>query len=188
MTRQAAAQLNTNLDATAWIDAALDALAEGGIEAVRIDPLAKRLGVTRGSFYWHFKDRDALHQAMLKQWRKWATYQIGDRLERAAPEAGERLRRTLALPHAGPRATRAAAIEMAIRQWARRDDEAANAVRLIDKHRLSYYAKLYAELGHNEAEARKRAFVFYAALMSQALIVTDAQTDVRDELAAMLIG
>lgn len=188
MTRPASAQSSTPLDATAWIEAAFDALAEGGIEAVRVDPLAKRLGVTRGSFYWHFKDRDALHQAMLKQWRKWATYRIGDRLERAAPDAGERLRRTLALPHAGPHATRAAAIELAIRQWGRRDAEAAQAVQLIDKHRLSYYAKLYAELGHSEAEARKRAYLFYAALMSQAFIVTDAHTDVRDQLAAMLVG
>lgn len=188
MARPATAQPTATLDATAWIEAALDALAEGGgIEGVRVDPLAKRLGVTRGSFYWHFKDRDALHKAMLKQWRKWATYQVGDRLERAAPDAGERLRRTLALPHAGARAKRAAAIEMAIRHWSRRDEDAAHAVRLIDKQRLGYYAKLYMELGHTEEEARRRAFVFYAALMSQALIVTDAQSDVRNDLAAMLV-
>ena len=66
MASRSAAQPTTNLDATAWIEAAFDALADGGIEAVRVDPLAKRLGVTRGSFYWHFTDRAALHQAMLK--------------------------------------------------------------------------------------------------------------------------
>jgi AcrR family transcriptional regulator len=176
------------LDAPAWIDAALDALAEGGIDAVRVDPLAKRLGVTRGSFYWHFKDRAALHKAMLKQWRKRATYQVGDRLEQTAPDAGERLRKTLALPSAGPRSTRAAAIEMAIRLWARRDEEAASAVKLIDKQRLIYYAKLFVERGLAPEEARKRAYLFYAALMSQALIITDAQTDVRDDLAQMLVG
>jgi AcrR family transcriptional regulator len=178
----------TTLATTDWVEAAFDMLAEGGIEAVRIDPLAKRLGVTRGSFYWHFKDRAALHKAMLKQWRKAATYQVGDRLDRAAPDAGERLRRNLALPHAGPRATRAAAIEMAIRLWARRDEEAAGAVRLIDRQRLIYYAKLFIERGHTEEDARKRAYLFYAALMSQALIVTDDQTDVRDDLAAMVVG
>jgi AcrR family transcriptional regulator len=179
---------STPLDASAWIDAALDVLAEGGIDAVRVDPLAKRLGVTRGSFYWHFKDRAALHQAMLKEWRKSATYQVGDRLERAAPDAGERLRKTLTLPGSGPRAMRAAAIEMAIRQWARRDEEAAAAVQRIDHQRLRYYAKLFLELGHAEKEARKRAYLFYATLMSQALIVTDDETDVRDELASMVIG
>ena len=186
--RRAAAPAPTTLDAAAWVEAAFDLRAEGGVDAVRIDPLAKRLGVTRGSFYWHFKDREALHQAMLKQWRKWATYQVGDKLERAVPDARERLRRNLALPAAGPRAKRAAAIEFAIRQWARRDEEAARAVQRIDHQRLHYYAKHFLELGHGEEDARKRAYLFYAALMSQAIIVTDASTDVRAHLASMVIG
>ncbi|HJS79359.1 MAG TPA: TetR/AcrR family transcriptional regulator [Vitreimonas sp.] len=177
----------TTLDVGAWIDAAFDVLAEGGIDAVRIDPLAKRLGVTRGSFYWHFKDREALHKAMLKQWRKWATYQIGDKIDRAAPDARERLRKNLALPTAGPRAKRAAAIEMAIRFWARRDEEAANAVRRIDHQRLRYYAKHFVDLGHGEEDARRRAYLFYATLMAQAIIVTDAATDVREHLASMVV-
>lgn len=178
---------STPLDARAWVDAAFDLLAGGGIEAVRVDPLAKRLGVTRGSFYWHFKDRAALHQAMLKQWRTWATYRVGERLERVAPDARDRLKRTLALPSTGPRAKRAAAIEMAIRQWARNDQEAADAVQRIDHHRLRYYAGLFRELGHGEKEARRRAYLFYATLMSQAIIVTDKQTDVSSDLAGMVI-
>lgn len=178
----------SQLDGGAWIDAGLDALAEGGIDAVRIDPLAKRLGVTRGSFYWHFKDRAALHLAMLNRWRKRATYRVGERVERDAPDARARLRQTLALPQAGPRATRAAAIEMAIRLWARRDEEAAAAVALIDKQRLTYYAKLFNELGYAPDEARKRAYIFYAALMSQALVVTDKETDVIADLATMVVG
>lgn len=182
------AKPSTALDVSAWVDAAFDLLAEGGIDAVRIDPLAKRLGVTRGSFYWHFKDRAALHSAVLKQWRKWATYQVGNRVEQATADPGERLRRTLALPSKGARAKRAAAIEMAIRQWARRDGEAASAVQRIDHHRLSYYAKLFGEIGHNEKEARKRAYLFYAALMSQAIIVTDESTDISADLACMVIG
>jgi len=176
------------LDVTAWVEAAFDLLAEGGIDAVRVDPLAKRLGVTRGSFYWHFKDREALHQAILKQWRKTATYQVGDRIEHITPDAGERLKRTLSLPTSGPKAKRAAAIEMAIRFWARRDQEAAHAVQLIDHQRLRYYAKLFIERGHSEDEARKRAYLFYATLMSQAIITTDNETDVRDDLANMVIG
>ncbi len=177
----------TSLDAAAWVQAGFDVLAEGGIDAVRVEPLAKRLNVTRGSFYWHFKDRAALHSAMLKEWRKQSTYQVGDRIERAAADAGERLKRTLALPNS-PRAARAAAIEMAIRLWSRRDQQAANAVRHIDHHRLGYYARLFGERGLAPAEARKRAYLFYAALMSQALIITDAETDVRSDLAKLVIG
>jgi AcrR family transcriptional regulator len=184
----AAAPTNTPLDAAAWVEAAFDALAEGGIDAVRIDPLAKRLGVTRGSFYWHFADRAALHAAVLKEWRKRQSYRVAARIENKTTAPDERLRQTLALPHAGPRAKRAAAIELAVRLWSWRDAEAAKAVRHIDRVRLSYYAKLYGEMGHTPADARKRAFMFYAALMAQAFIVTDADTDVSADLANMLLA
>jgi len=177
-----------NLDAAQWIDAAFDVLAEGGIDAVRVDPLAKNLGVTRGSFYWHFKDREALHTAMLKEWRKRQSYQIGSRIESQTAAPSERLTRTLALPNSTPRAKRAAAIELAIRLWARRNGEAAKAVRHIDHVRLKYYAGLFGEMGMSAANARKRAFLFYAALMARAFIVTDADTDVSDELADALLG
>ncbi|GIK50134.1 MAG: TetR/AcrR family transcriptional regulator [Hyphomonadaceae bacterium] len=176
------------LDAAAWVEAALDMLAEGGIDAVRVDPLAKRLGVTRGSFYWHFTDRAALHTAMLKEWRKRQSYRIGSRIESQTPAPDERLKQTLALPNSSLRAKRAGAIELAIRLWARRDAEAAKAVRHIDRVRLNYYARLYGEMGLAPADARKRAFMFYAALMAQAFIVTDDATDVSADLAKMLLG
>lgn len=60
----------TRLDANAWIAAALDALADGGVDAVRVEPLAKRLGVTKGSFYWHFPTREALLKAALERWER----------------------------------------------------------------------------------------------------------------------
>jgi AcrR family transcriptional regulator len=187
--RSAAAPLQQQqLDASAWVEAALDALAEGGIDAVRVDPLAKGLGVTRGSFYWHFKDRDALHQAMLRRWREQANYTVFDRVERSSEPARARLERLLALPYSSPRSARAAAIELAIRLWARRDKQAAKAVRHIDRVRLEYFSKLFQEHGLSKHEARKRAFMFYAALMAEAFIVTDGATDARSDLEQMLLG
>ena len=177
----------TSLDSAAWIEAAFDALAAGGIDAVRVDPLAKQLGVTRGSFYWHFADRAALHTAMLKEWRKRASYQIGSRIDSRTSDPGEKLRQTLALPNSSPRAKRAAAIELAIRLWAGRDAVAAKAVRHIDRVRLNYYAKLYGDMGLAPTKARRQAYVFYAALMAQAFIITDDDTDVSSELAKMLV-
>ena len=179
---------STPLDAEAWIDAGFEALAEGGIDAVRIDPLAKSLGVTRGSFYWHFTDRAALHQAMLKEWRKRASYRIGSRIESRTSDARERLKQTLALPNSTPRAKRAAAIELAIRLWALRDAQASRAVRHIDRVRLSYYAKLFGDMGLAQAEARRRAYLLYASLHAQAYIATDEETDVSADLAKMLLG
>jgi AcrR family transcriptional regulator len=176
------------LDAAAWVDAAFDALAEGGIDAVRVDPLAKRLGVTRGSFYWHFKDRAALHGAMLRQWREGASYTVFNRVERSPEPVKARLARLLALPYSSPRSARAAAIELAIRLWSRRDKQAAKAVRHIDRVRLDYFAKLLEEHGVGKEQARRRAFLFYAALMAEAFIVTDGKTDVRADLEKMLLG
>lgn len=176
-----------SLDTAAWIDAAFEMLAEGGIDAVRVDPLAKRLSVTRGSFYWHFKDREALHQAMLKEWRKRASYQIGSRIESRTSAPDERLKQTLALPNSTPRSKRAAAIELAIRLWAQRDATAAKAVQHIDRVRLKYYAQLFGEMGLAQPEARKRAFMFYATLLARAYVITDADTDVSADLAALLV-
>lgn len=187
MASRVKAQKLSSLDLESWIEAALSALAEGGIDAVRIDPLSKRLGVTRGSFYWHFTDRAALHAAMLKEWRKRASYRIGSRIDNGAAVPGQRLKRTLALPNATPNAKRAAAIELAIRLWGRRDPKAAQAIRHIDHVRLKYYAKLYREIGDTPAKARKRAYLFYAALMARAFIITDADTDVTSDLAKMLV-
>jgi AcrR family transcriptional regulator len=186
--RAATAQPATPLDAAAWVEAAFDALAEGGVDAVRIDPLAKRLGVTRGSFYWHFKDRDALHQAMLRSWRERATYQVVNRIERNADPPAERLKRLLALPYESPRSSRAAAIELAIRLWARRDKQAAKAVRHIDRVRLEYFSDLLRQHGIEAEEASRRAFLFYAALMGEAYIVTDGKTDARADLEKLILG
>ena len=78
------------------------------------------------------------------------------------------------------------AIELAIRLWAQRDPQAARAVKHIDRVRLGYYAKLYAEMGLAPAAARNRAFLFYASLFARAYVVTDDETDVGDDLAGML--
>ena len=72
------------LDAGAWTDAALEALAGGGIAAVRVEPLAKTLGVTKGSFYWHFADRRALLDAMLARWADGRVAAIRERLRHVA--------------------------------------------------------------------------------------------------------
>ncbi len=76
---------SARLDADAWIAAAFDALAEGGIDAVRVEPLATALGITKGSFYWHFADRRALLDAMLEV--------LGRGPHRGDPRAGDRARR-----------------------------------------------------------------------------------------------
>jgi AcrR family transcriptional regulator len=175
------------LNADDWLEAAFDLMAEGGIDAVRVEPLAKRLKVSRGSFYWHFADRDSLYAAMLKRWRERASYTVHARVERSAEPAAARLARLLALPYSSPRSAKAAAIELAVRLWARRDKRAAKAVRHIDRVRLDYFEKLMEQRGLRAREARQQAFLFYAALMAEALIMVDNPDRLRDDLKAALL-
>ena len=171
------ADATATLDADAWVEAAMDALAEGGVDAIRVDRLAKKLGVTRGSFYWHFKDHDALLRAVLRDWRKRATYRLRPRIERADATVKDWLRELLNLPNSGPRAARGAAIELAIRLWARRDPDAARVVRVIDRTRLTYFVGLMQQRGFPPEQAKGRALLFYAYLMAEGTIAVDKKDE-----------
>lgn len=179
--------VSTTLDAKAWVDAAFDALARGGIDAVRVERLAKDLGVTRGSFYWHFKDRAALYKAMLNEWRSTASVRIFRRLETEKKPVKSRLSHLLALPFASPKSERAASIELAIRLWARADKSVAAAVAQVDRRRLAYFAQLFEEHGASKEDARGRAFLFYAYLMAEAIIIVDKKSGVLEACERALL-
>jgi AcrR family transcriptional regulator len=160
------------LDAETWIEAALDALADNGVEAVRVERLAKALGVTKGSFYWHFKDRPALLDAMLQSWRQRATLAIIDRLESGKGSPEKRLSQLLSLPRVHQkRPRRGAEIEAAIRLWARLDDKAASCIAEIDRLRLSYIQTLLtATERFSPEDVKSRAVVIYAYMQGLAAI------------------
>jgi AcrR family transcriptional regulator len=158
------------LDADAWVEAALDVLADSGVEAVRIEPLAKVLGVTKGSFYWHFKDRPALLAAMLATWRARATLSIIDRLERDVVRPQDRLRELIALPRKGSRAARGADIEAAMRFWGRTDPSAASAVREIDLQRIDYIKSLVVATRRHPHREAALATLVYAFILAEASI------------------
>ncbi len=161
----------TRLDAAAWIAAGFDALAAGGIDAVRVEPLAKALAITKGSFYWHFADRRALLDAMLAAWMDGRIAAIREQsTARGAPEAVLRALADLYTRHAN---VRGLSIELAIRALARSDEDAAKAVRAVDRERLRHVGDLFAALGWPRAEAQARAIQFYSFLFGQSLL--DAQ-------------
>ena len=156
------------LDAAAWVAAALDVLAADGIDAVRIEPLAKALHVTKGSFYWHFADRRALIDAMLAQWADGRIAAIREQAPREGDPALS-LRRLVDLYTRRSNA-RGLAIELAIRALARNDDAAARAVQAVDAERLKHVAALFERLGWQEREASARAVMVYAYLFGQSLL------------------
>jgi AcrR family transcriptional regulator len=149
------------LDRDAWIQAALGMLEHGSIENVRVEPLAKALGVTKGSFYWHFKDRDEFLQGILDTWRQWAVSKVIERLERQNEDAQETIRQVLQLSSVPKNVKRAQLIELAIRGWARRDKQAARAVAEVDEQRIRFSTRLFQRMGLDEEQARARAFLVY---------------------------
>jgi AcrR family transcriptional regulator len=176
------------LDAAAWIAAAFDVLAEGGIDAVRVEPLAKALGITKGSFYWHFADRRALLDAMLHAWREGRIAAIRQQAaDRGEPAVALRQLADLYTRHAN---VRGLAIELEIRAFARIDEGAAAAVRAVDQARLQQVTGLYIGLGWPRAKAQSQAVLFYSYLFGQSLldpaVVTQAARD--RAVAAMLVA
>jgi AcrR family transcriptional regulator len=153
-----------------WIDAATTVLVDQGIDHVRVDTLAGQLGVTRGSFYWHFRDREDLLRRVLQAWAERSTAQLTRRLESARDDPREQLRDVISLPFRGRAAARAARIELAIRAWARRDEMARLAVDEADASRIGYHAEVFQALGFATAEARMRAFVLYSYEVAESLL------------------
>lgn len=158
------------LSAQAWVDAATRLLIEKSADAVRVEALAKLLGVTKGSFYWHFKDRDDLLESVLRTWRERTTGGIIARVNSQAGDARARLHSLFGLPNRSAAAVEGAALELAIRAWARRNAQARAAVDAVDEERLRYTASLFRDLGYTQDEAEARAFVGYAYLIGESLI------------------
>lgn len=160
----------TPLTPETWIDAATTVLVDQGIDHVRVDVLAGELGVTRGSFYWHFRDREDLLRRVLQAWSERTTEQLTRRLETARNDPREQLRDVISLPFRGRAAARAARIELAIRAWARRDEMARQAVDAADASRIAYHETIFAALGFGGEEARQRGFLLYSYEVAESLL------------------
>lgn len=161
----AAIQPVSDLSPLHWVQAALDALVQAGIEAVRVERLAARLGVTKGSFYWHFKDRPALLAAVLDYWQsEFTSGLIVDVAHLRTPQARLRAMADAALAPtiAGIDNARA---EMAMQAWAAKDASVALRLRAIDATRLDYLGGELGELGFSPDRAQVLARALYQALL-----------------------
>jgi AcrR family transcriptional regulator len=166
----AADSARTSLTPDTWIDAATAVLVDQGIDHVRVDVLATQLSVTRGSFYWHFRDREDLLRRVLRAWSERATDLLTRRLETAHADPRAQLRDVISLPFRGRAAARAARIELAIRAWARRDDMARQAVDAADSARIAYHAQVFGALGFGVEEAAMRAFLLYSYEVAESVL------------------
>lgn len=153
---------NGRLGADDWITAGLDVLVESGVTAVKILPIAKRLGVTRGSFYWHFKSREALLGCLLEAWEGKNTRAI----LRAAATPGTLIDRYIALSRLwlgwsdfDPR------LDVAVREWSRRDPAVLEKLRAADEQRVAALAQMIEPEGHEPAMTQFRARTLYRMQM-----------------------
>ena len=170
------------LSANDWLDEGLKVLAQRGFTALKADPLAKAMGVSRGSFYWHFADIAAFHAAILNYWREVTAEQIIAGLEAAVGENPLSLLVTRAF---GNRQS----LEKAVRSWATVDPKARSAVQAIDRRRLDYMEHMLRQAGVKADIAAARAQILYWAFLGHALsdqALTGAkQQAVIDELLQM---
>jgi AcrR family transcriptional regulator len=147
-----------------WVDAGLQLLAQQGADAVKVEPLARELGVTKGSFYWHFRDRSALLEAILAHWQAIATQAVIDRIDALGGSAAERLRTLLETTARGKRAAR---IEHAVRAWGARDRQVRSVLQAVDERREDYVRALLVEHGLAPQKAQHRARILYLALIGE---------------------
>jgi AcrR family transcriptional regulator len=141
-----------------WIDAGLHALASGGPGAVRVDALARELGVTRGGFYWHFKDRRALLDEMLDTWERRSTDEVLERVEREGGDARDKVRRAGMLTFS----RELLPIDLAVRDWARRDPAVAERLRRVDDRRMNYLRRLIGTFDADGDDVEARAMLAFA--------------------------
>ncbi|MFK4184815.1 TetR/AcrR family transcriptional regulator [Streptomyces sparsogenes] len=161
--RQQRQDRKARLTAQDWADAALTAIGEGGLAAVAVEPLAARLGTTKGSFYWHFANRDALIEAALDRWAQINTEGTISDVE-AEPDPRKRIQ--LLFAKAITSAT-ADPLEVTLLATAKHPQVAA-ALRRVTERRLAYLTQLFADLGFPEPEARRRGLLAYTVYLGHA--------------------
>lgn len=150
-----------------WISEGMRALAAGGPDVVRVERLAKALGVTKGGFYWHFSGRQALLDAVLDTWEETLVDQPIEAADLGGGSGRTRLRRLFVA--AGEREG-LLDLELSVRDWARRDSRVAERVARVDNRRLAYLRPLFAEFCDDDADVEGRCLLVFTLFVGMSLI------------------
>lgn len=155
---------------TSWIEEGLRALGVGGPDAVRIETLAQALGVTTGGFYWHFGDRRALLEEMLDTWERVVTDEVIERVEGGGGDARAKLRRLFAVAVSSDELMK---VELAIRDWARREQAVAARVRRLDNRRMDYMRSLFGAFCLDQDDVEVRCMLAFSVFIGNHFIAAD---------------
>ena len=142
-----------------WLAEALEALVEEGPRVLTVDKICRRLDLSRGSFYWHFENRDDFINCLAEYWARTKTRDVIDAVTTFNVSPEERLFRLMELIQE----TKAAAYDIAIRAWASYEPKAAEIVKSVDRNRYSLVRSLFKEIGFDgdELEMRTRTFFVF---------------------------
>jgi len=171
---------------SAWVEAGLQALAGGGPDAVRVEALARTLGATKGSFYWHFDDRRALLDEVLDAWERASVDDVIARVEGEDGDADARakLERLGAIALAGERVLGVdpLSVDLAIRDWARRDRQVARRLRRVDGRRMEYMRSLFRAFCTGEEEVEDRCLLVFSLWIGSHFIAAGHRGRTRAEV------
>lgn len=167
----------------AWVGAALTALAEGGPEAIRIEALAASLGVTKGGFYGDFADRNALVERVLDTWEQAVVDDVISRIENTDDDPRAKLRHLfdLAREHTGAR--HGLAVELAIRDWARRSPSVKQRLHRVDNRRMAYLRALFRQISTDDDDAEARSLLVFSLFVGDSLILAEHERRSRRDVA-----
>ncbi|HEX2402714.1 MAG TPA: helix-turn-helix domain-containing protein [Mycobacterium sp.] len=159
----------TRTPQSTWIEAGLQALASGGPDAVRVDLLAKALGVTRGGFYWHFGSREAFLDALLDAWEHRSTDEVLERVEGHGGDARDKVRMAGMLTFS----KELLPIDLAVRDWARRDRAVAKRLRRVDNRRMEYLRILIGTFVDDPDDVEARGMLAFSLAIGTHFIAAD---------------
>ena len=164
-----------------WIEQGLQALAAGGPDAVRVEALAKELGVTKGGFYGSFADRDALLEAMLDTWERESTDDVLDRVEREGGDPRTRIERAGVLTFSDDRLL---PIDLAVRDWARRDEAVALRLRRVDNRRMALLREMIGTFCPDPDEVEARSLLAFCVAIGAHFLAADHGDRTRAQVLA----
>jgi AcrR family transcriptional regulator len=162
-----------------WVDHGLWTLANEGVNALKVGPMSTKLQVSRGSFYWHFRDVADFRSQILQSWQERTTDQVIQLVEAEAKQDRLKhlLKRAIEVEHGPNRATSRndRSAERAIRSWATDDPDVAAAVEAVDAKRVAYIAQLLVSAGVEAERALPRAAFVNWAYLGQAFVLNLGQ-------------
>jgi AcrR family transcriptional regulator len=181
------AETKPKLGRTDWVLAGLRALVKGGIQAVKVEALARDIGATKGSFYWHFKDLSDLHQVMLELWEDLATRAITASVKGSGLDGRGQLMLLVDMVSVRPaKAYGGVEVEPALRDWGRVDPRARAVVERVDRQRLQDVQDFLTAAGVAEIELVPKAQLIYAAVIGLENLRLTTGAEMRAPLRALV--